>query len=680
MSDPDDILTDEELKQIIAQFETPEQVDLFLKGLDELASAGVSETQAELHDADFTEKPVDMETFLRDEYYLGIIDEVYPKLVDDLLDLFDPGRHIYLVLLGGSIGWGKSTFAEIAMARILYEVSCYRNPQKAFGMMESTKMFFANVSVTHTQAKRVIFEGLKAKIKGSEYFRSVFPFEDFATELRFPNNILVAAATQTQVLGMNTFSAAMDEANFMTITESSAGAKIRGKRVYDQAEIVFQALMRRMETRYLRRGLLPGKLLAMSSAQYPDDFIERKMEIYKDSKHALVRSYAVWDTLPADRFFGQKFYVIFNRQTGIGTIADKMDKRGLPTSPDAESLRDMKTEDEEMIEVPIEYKHDFEVDMEGSLRDLAGRATVAIEPFIMRRDKIYEMCDPNRRHGYSLYETTLRDGGYLLKDVLCEYFEEKNEAGEVIKRGWRPKVNPKARRFIHIDPAISGDAAGFVMGHVSHYEERKRIRVVQIIDVVTGEKKPIREPYSETLPVIWIDLILRIAPPPGGEIILNDVRQLVYDLRSLGFRIGLITKDTYQSKDMEQILIERGYRVEDLSVDGNIEPYNRLKMALYESRVIAYEHPTLTGELKGLEKNKKKGKVDHRPHGSKDVADGLAGVVYNCETRVIAEPVAPSLGDVESPVDDEAKRREAELRWLLGQVSAQGGVIERRDE
>jgi hypothetical protein len=134
----------------------------------------------------------------------------------------------------------------------------------------------------------------------------------------------------------------------------------------------------------------------------------------------------------------------------------------------------------------------------------------------------------------------------------------------------------------------------------------------------------------------------------------------------------LITKDTYQSKDMEQILIEKGYKVEDLSVDTNIEPYNRTKMALYESRILGYEHPTLVIELKGLERNKKKGKVDHRPHGSKDVADGLAGVVYNCETRVIAEPVAPSLGDVESPVDDEAKRREEELRWLLGQVSAQG--------
>ncbi|MCJ7655506.1 MAG: hypothetical protein MUO97_09475, partial [Dehalococcoidia bacterium] len=231
---------------------------------------------------------------------------------------------------------------------------------------------------------------------------------------------------------------------------------------------------------------------------------------------------------------------------------------------------------------------------------------------------------------------------------------------------WRPKVNPKAKRFIHIDPAISGDAAGFVMGHVSHYEERHRIRVVQIIDVVSGEKKPIREPYSETLPVIYIDLILRIIPPPGGEIILNDVRQLLYDLRNLGFRIGLITKDTYQSKDMEQILIERGFRVEDLSVDGSMEPYNRLKMALYESRIRGYTHDTLIRELKGLEKNKKKGKVDHRPRGSKDVSDGLAGVIYNCETVVISEPVAPSLGIVESVVDDEEKRKKAELDWLLG--------------
>jgi len=41
--------------------------------------------------------------------------------------------------------------------------------------------------------------------------------------------------------------------------------------------------------------------------------------------------------------------------------------------------------------------------------------------------------------------------------------------------------------------------------------------------------------------------------------------------------------------------------------------------------------------------------------------------------------VAPSLGVVESPVDDKTKRKEAELRWLLGQVSRDEGK-KRRDE
>jgi len=134
------------------------------------------------------------------------------------------------------------------------------------------------------------------------------------------------------------------------------------------------------------------------------------------------------------------------------------------------------------------------------------------------------------------------------------------------------------------------------------------------------------------------------------------------DLRSIGFRIGMITLDSYQSKDTLQILENKGYRVDELSVNTKIEPYNRLKMALYESRVIGYEHDTLIKELKGLEKNKKKGKVDHRKKGSKDVSDALAGVIYSCETRVISEPVAPSLGMVESPVDEEVKRKQAEVK------------------
>lgn len=43
--------------------------------------------------------------------------------------------------------------------------------------------------------------------------------------------------------------------------------------------------------------------------------------------------------------------------------------------------------------------------------------------------------------------------------------------------------------------------------------------------------------------------------------------------------------DSFQSKDTQQQLKEKGFNTEELSVDVNPQPYNRLKMALYETRL-----------------------------------------------------------------------------------------------
>jgi hypothetical protein len=127
--------------------------------------------------------------------------------------------------------------------------------------------------------------------------------------------------------------------------------------------------------------------------------------------------------------------------------------------------------------------------------------------------------------------------------------------------------------------------------------------------------------------------------------------------------------DSFQWEDAQQMLKEKGFNTDKLRIDVNIEPYNRLRMTLYEHRIKRYFHPVGVNELEQLEWNKRKGKVDHRPAVSKDICDSLAGMVHNCETIKISEPVAPSLGEVESSYDEEAMRKQAEMRWLLGQVS-----------
>jgi len=67
-------LTQEELDRIVSELRTPEEVDLFLRGLEEMFIEGRSVVKEELEGVDWVERPVDMQTFLRDPYYLGVID------------------------------------------------------------------------------------------------------------------------------------------------------------------------------------------------------------------------------------------------------------------------------------------------------------------------------------------------------------------------------------------------------------------------------------------------------------------------------------------------------------------------------------------------------------------------------------------------------------------------------
>ena len=76
----------------------------------------------------------------------------------------------------------------------------------------------------------------------------------------------------------------------------------------------------------------------------------------------------------------------------------------------------------------------------------------------------------------------------------------------------------------------------------------------------------------------------------------------------------------------------------------NCLPYQTLKSAIYEERLLLYEAPLLTEELIGLERNSN-GKIDHGPSGinSKDQSDALCGSLYNASLH--AEEFAFEYGE-----------------------------------
>ena len=238
------------------------------------------------------------------------------------------------------------------------------------------------------------------------------------------------------------------------------------------------------------------------------------------------------------------------------------------------------------IDVPIEYEDDFKRNPEKSLKDLAAIPLYASEPFFSYPEKVLEGFNEET-------EIPTTFDGKLKQDFKC--FD-------------------RIKRTVHIDLGINkngGDACGVAMGHVS--------KMVKI--------------NGEHLPIIKIDLMIRITAKPGSEIIIADVRQFIYKLIDRKFKIFLVTMDGWQSTDSLQQFKKRRLRAELLSIDRTTAPYEATKEAIYDERLDYYEYQPFMDECVKLELVNGD-KVDHQPKGSKDVSDAVAGVVHNLLTNM----------------------------------------------
>lgn len=599
-----------------------------------------------LGDALYKRPLVDIETFVKDPYYLGnTCDNLYPVLLADLEELFD-GDYTEAIWTGG-IGTGKTFVASIGVCRVLYELSCMRNPQQAFSLAAGSMLAVVCISVNETLAKKVVFENVGSKIQASPYFQEHFPFQKTQKEMRFPEHVwLVArATTDNSILGLNTISALMDEGNFMYRTDGKQALDGSRYGVVDQATTLYAGMKRRMKSRFQRGGKLPAKLFIVSSKQTHNDFTAKLIAASAADPHVFVRDYALWDTKPAAHFSPERFWVLVGNEHIPSRILDPGEEipfRQPGGMPDSCCL----------VDVPEDFRADFERDLEESIRDLAGIATTAVNPFIQRRSAILGAVDESRAHPFSVLVYDPSKPAQFMWDALVEKRRERQPDGS-FEEAFRPRLDPKAVRHVHIDPSLRRDATGFCMSHIS------------------GRKSVLRtaedgKQFWEDAPVYCVDLVLRIVPPIGGEIVLGELRHLVYSLSAHGFLITKVSLDSWQSTDTIQQLGRKGYSAEVVSVDTTPEPYDNLKAALYEGRVQLYPYPPLTRELEHLQEERRgnRRRIDHPNGGSKDCADAVAGCFFTLSKRIdppaVAflqggsahapwEPGAPSAEEVDYP-------------------------------
>ena len=170
----------------------------------------------------YKSKPVDIETFIKSPYYLDKSTDIYPKLLEELIEI-NSGRYVEVVWTGG-IGSGKTTGALYTIAYQLYLISMMKDPHASFGMDKASEILFIFQSINASLAKAVSYNRFKAMIDDSPYFKEHFPYDkDLSSKLVFPNRVEVVPVSglETAAIGQNVISGVIDELNYMNVIEKS---------------------------------------------------------------------------------------------------------------------------------------------------------------------------------------------------------------------------------------------------------------------------------------------------------------------------------------------------------------------------------------------------------------------------------------------------------------------------
>jgi hypothetical protein len=520
---------------------------------------------------------------------------MHEKLKHDFCEAHDFDAPYREVVATGGIGYGKSFFMELGLIWQLYFLSCLRSPQSHFKMGLGSKISIMVISLTEKQAKKNIFGAVKEMIKFIPYFRENFMFDEKrdTESLLFPNNVefFLGNSAQSSTIGLNIYSACLDEANFFKVIEKSKRGS--GDGTYDEAFVLYDSLLGRQESRFLKEGLKPGLLYVGSSRMYPNDFTEQRINKAKESSSSttFILDYNLW-TVNRGRYSKEEFQV---------EVGEMSRRSRILTGNETDIIG-------KVLNIPIDFKSRFETDLDNAIRNLAGVAVYAVQPFIGQPEHINEMFDHSMDRVFSVDQATL--------SPKAEYRSVERILGKCKHFQNRP-------RYVGLDLSLGKrDSAGFAMGYVEDVVVIER----EFWDDETQTMRKVRERQ----PKVVLEMLLEIKAEAGfGEIEFGQIRFLIFQLRELGYRIKYITADGYESADIRQIFKRKGIQFDTLSMDKSPAPYETFRTAMYEGRVRSIYHSKIEEELRTLERDMKTGKVDHRVRGSKDLADAAGQVVHN---------------------------------------------------
>lgn len=239
-------------------------------------------------------------------------------------------------------------------------------------------------------------------------------------------------------------------------------------------------------------------------------------------------------------------------------------------------------------------------------------ATWELNPTLKREDfnEDYARNPETARRDWEAVPSFAVEPYYMEPEKIRLDFSRRNPTIDVLGGIHGLVRNPAMHYYLHGDPAVKNDSFGLALAHLD------------------GK-------------VAVVDLLHRFVPPPGREIDAAMVRKVIENIHA-AVKIDMATFDTWNYPETIQALKNAGIKVEILIIKK--EQHDHLKERIYAdpAAISIPDHAlpvagptmpeTVVGELQELELVKGQ-KVDHPTGGSKDVADAVAGAVWDAHVH-----------------------------------------------
>ncbi|WP_304393358.1 hypothetical protein [uncultured Clostridium sp.] len=591
-----------------------EELNAVKEILSEISKDGTSETYDKINLADYEEVPVDLMTFLCRDDLLGPYTnggkDIYDTWVKELKYIHNPANFVDQWAITGSTGTGKSTVATYSLCYELYKLMCLKNPNR-FYLNANETIWFMFFNLNLKLAEKTMWGKFQKALQMSPWFLERGTVTGKTNLIYQPNKDirLDIGSTEEHALSVAVMFAAMDEMSF--------GSNDNVEYLQTGMMSIYNQLYLRLSSRFLSAGRIQGRMYLISSAKSTNAVLESFIKDNEGQPGMHVSRYKQWEVLPASKFSGEWF------KLAVGN--DTLESYIMPLDVSQEQIAEAEKQGYEVIDIPLEMLHRFEMDLNRTLIDTCGIAVQSSYKYITHR--IIEPC--------------LGDGiNPFTKEIIKTGLKDNIQ----IKDYFTPEVVPELlytkKIYVHCDLSKNGDMTGISAVAVLGYKNQERFNDEGAMSTI--KEMVFRHVFS-----------IGLQCPPNDELSMIKVKDFIHYLKyELGWNIAGVSCDGYQSLMLLQSLKLDGFDAKEVSMDivdtkkKECVGYTSFRNTLLEKRIYLLDLYELQRELTALEKNESTGKVDHPKQTvkmvngemvksvGKDIADSLGGAVYNAVLSV----------------------------------------------